>query len=90
MPIEIGSDVQKRNQLMHEHDRGMTVDEVMREETAVRAELLALIRTLPEERLRAPRFMPFHEWPLWRWLINATVEHHHEHRRDLRAFVGAS
>jgi hypothetical protein len=88
MPSDIGASVQRRNEFLHEHDRARSVDAVMDEAAAVRAELLARIGSLPEEKLSAPRFFPWHEWPLWRWLLHLTVEHYDEHRPALRAFVG--
>lgn len=88
MPPEVGFDVQKRNAFLHAHDLGRSVDGVMSEARAVRAELVRQIRAASPERLSAPRFMAWHEWPLWRWLIHLTVEHYEEHLPGLREWVG--
>ena len=87
MPDEVGNDVQKRNEYLHEVDRHRSTEDVMAEAAAIRAELLARLRAMSEEQVRAPGFMAWMPWPLWRWVVHLAVEHYHEHFPDLRRFA---
>jgi hypothetical protein len=86
-PAEIGFDVQKRNEWLHEVDRDRTWAQVAAESRDLHAQLLAQIGARSQEQLAAP-MVDWHPWPTWRWVLHLTQQHYEEHRPDLRRWLG--
>ena len=86
-PADVGFDVQKRNEWLHELDRGRPTSLVMAEAAAVRRGIVARLRALRDDELRA-RLHDWSPWPAWRWVVHLSVEHYDEHFPDLRKFAG--
>lgn len=86
MPEEIGGDVQKRNEWMHEADRERSWDLVSDEAADVHRELVAQLEARSPEQIKAP-MVEWQPWPVWRWVIDLTEGHRHEHLPDLRAWL---
>lgn len=87
VPEEIGLDFQRRNEWFHEQDRHRSLDEVLAESHHVHEQIVARVRAMSPEQLRAQPVGWFH-WPAWRWLIHLTHEHYPEHVPGLRAWLG--
>lgn len=87
MPPEIGFDVEKRNQWMHDCDRDLPWDVVAAEAQELHEALLARIGGLTDEQLDEP-MVDWQAWPRWRWIIGLTGGHYEEHLPALREWLG--
>ena len=85
MPEEVGFDMEKRNQWMHEQDKDLSWEFVSNEGREVTEELLRQLRKRSDDDMRA-QFAPWHPWPVWRWMCD-TRNHYNEHIPGLEAWL---
>jgi hypothetical protein len=85
MPQEIGFDMEKRNQWMHERDKDLSWDFVRDESSEITDELLRQLRKRSDQDMKA-QFAPWHHWPVWRWMCDAR-NHYNEHIPGLEAWL---
>jgi hypothetical protein len=88
MPQEIGFDMEKRNQWMHERDKDLSWEFVRAEAKEITDELLRQLRRRSDEDMRA-QFAPWHHWPVWRWECDVR-NHYNEHITGLEAWLEAN
>ena len=94
-------DLDARNEWIVSLARSESIDELRRDGQAVFAQLLTLIEALPAPQLQV-RYSPNREhrlvvatrvnvpvppWPLWRWVVSATIDHYRVHDRMLRPWL---
>jgi hypothetical protein len=94
-------DLDARNQWIVSLSRSEQLDDLKRDGQAVFAQLHALIESMPAPQLQV-RYSPNREhrlvvatrvnvpvppWPLWRWVVSATIDHYRVHDRMLRPWL---
>jgi hypothetical protein len=94
-PVLDHPDLDHRNKLIYQQNRGRAFEDVLRETEDQFARLLELVQALPEEDLLDPeRAHWFVEprWkspkPLWECIADDSYRHFHQHLPDLQAWVG--
>jgi hypothetical protein len=85
MPEDVGFDLEKRNQWMHEQDHDLPWAFVATEGNELHNELIRQVQNRSPQQLR-DQFVPWHPWPIWRWLCDAR-DHYDEHRPSLQAWL---
>lgn len=85
MPADIGFDMEKRNQWMHQEDLAVPWEQVLLESHELQDELMAQVRARAPEDLQK-QLTDWHHWPTWRWLCDAR-NHYDEHIPPLEGWL---
>jgi hypothetical protein len=85
MPQDVGFDMEKRNQWLHEQDRGRSWEFVSTEAAQVADEFLRQLGRRTDDEMRA-LLVPWHHWPTWRWMCDIR-NHYDEHLPALEAWL---
>ncbi len=85
MPGDVGWDMEKRNQWMHQEDLGVSWEQVEWESRELQDALLAQLRARSSEDM-GKQLTDWHHWPIWRWMCDAR-NHYDEHIPPLEAWL---